>query len=330
MDGMLTRLEKWPRTPFVREPTPLIQAPNLAQWLGRAPADVLLKMDAESGFGLGGNKARKLEFELAPDRLKGVTHVVTCGGSQSNHTRLTAAAAAHLGLKCVLVVCGDTSPPYKGNAYHQRLFGAEIRPVASRTERKPAMADVAARIDADGGQAIVIPLGASTPLGSLGYVRAAAEIDVQFRDHPHTGSTWIFVSASSCGTYAGLALGFTLLQRTDVRLVGVSPDIAREEVLELTGDLANGAGELLGVRTPLLPELLHPTDDYVGLGYGIRSNESEEATAVLARTEGVLLDPAYTAKTAAAMLDWAQSGLIPAEDRMVLWHTGGYPTALAL
>ena len=308
----------------------MIQAPNLAHLLGRAPADVLLKMDAESGFGLGGNKARKLEFELAPDRLEAATHVITCGGSQSNHARLTAAAAARLGLKCVLVLSGDASPPHKGNAYLQRLFGAEIRPVTSQEEREPTMAEVAAEIEAGGGYAVVIPLGASSPLGSLGYVRAATEFDVQLRDHPHAGDTWIFVSASSCGTFAGLALGFTLLERMDVRLVGVSPDIARMEILELTEGLASHAGALLGAQTPLLQGLLHPTDEYVGPGYGIHSDASEEATAVFARTEGVLLDPAYTAKTAAAMLDWAQSGRLRPEDRMVLWHTGGYPTALAL
>lgn len=330
MNRMLTRLQEWPRTQLVREPTPLIQAPNLARSLGRAPADVLLKMDAESGFGLGGNKARKLEFELAPDRLRGATHVITCGGPQSNHARLTAAAAARLGLKCILVVNGNTSPPYRGNAYLQRLFGAEIRPVASQEEREPTMAEVAAEIEADGGHAVTIPLGASTPLGSLGYVRAATEIDAQLRDHPHPGNCWIFVSASSCGTYAGLALGFTLLERTDVRLVGVSPDIGREEILEVTAAIAAGAGALLGAQIPLLPGLLHATDDYVGPGYGLHSDASEDATAVLARTEGVLLDPAYTAKTAAAMLDWAESGRIGPEDRMVLWHTGGYPTALAL
>ena len=327
---MLTRLQEWPRTPFVREPTPLIQAPNLARMLGREPSDVLLKMDAESGFALGGNKARKLEFELAPNRLEGATHVITCGGPQSNHARLTAAAAARLGLKCVLVINGDTSPPYTGNAYLHRLFGAEIRPVTSHREREPAMDEVAAEIEAGGGHAIVIPLGASTPLGALGYVRAATEIDAQFADYPHPGETWIFVSASSCGTYAGLALGFTLLGRTDVKLVGVSPDIGREEILELTEDLTSRAGALLGAQTPLLPGLLHATDDYVGPGYGIHSDASEKATSVLAHTEGVVLDPAYMAKTAAAMLDWAQNGRIPTEDRMVLWHTGGYPTALAL
>jgi 1-aminocyclopropane-1-carboxylate deaminase/D-cysteine desulfhydrase-like pyridoxal-dependent ACC family enzyme len=192
------------------------------------------------------------------------------------------------------------------------------------------MAEVAAEVEAGGGHAVVIPLGASTPLGSLGYVRAATEIDGQFRDHPHAGDTWIFVSASSCGTYAGLALGFTLLERNDVRLVGVSPDVSRAEILELTEDLVSRAGALLGATTPLLPGLLHPTDDYIGPGYGIHSDLSKKATAVLGRTEGVLLDPAYTAKTAAAMLDWAQRGRIPPEDRMILWHTGGYPAALAL
>ncbi len=327
---MLTRLQEWPRTPFVREPTPLIQAPNLARLLGRAPPEVLLKMDAESGFGLGGNKARKLEFELAPDRLEGATHVVTCGGPQSNSARLTAAAAARLGLKCVLVINGDTPPPHRGNAYLHRLFGAEIRSVISQEEREPTMARVAAEIEAGGGRAIVIPLGASTPLGSLGYVRAAVELDAQLEDHPHPGDTWIFVSASSCGTLAGLALGFTLLERTDVRLMGVSPDITRGEIMELTGGLASRAGVILGAQTSLLPELLHATDEYVGPGYGIHSDASEEATAVLARNEGVLLDPAYTAKTAAAMLDWARSGRLREEDRMVLWHTGGYPTALGL
>jgi len=329
LNHKLVKLKEWSRTPFVREPTPLIQAANLAHLFDRAPADVLLKMDAESGFGLGGNKARKLEFELAPNRLGGITHVVTCGGGQSNHARLTAAAAARLGLKCVLVLSGDTSPPYRGNAYLDRLFGADIRPVASQDEHEPTMAEVAAEIEAGGGSALVIPLGASTPLGSLSYVRAAAEFVVQLRDHPHPGGTWIFVSASSCGTLAGLALGFTLLERTDVKLVGVSPDIARVEILELTESLAGRAGALLGTQTPLLPGLLHPTDEYIGPGYGIHSDASEAATAVLGRTEGVLLDPAYTAKTAAAMLDWAQGGRVPTGDRMVLWHTGGYPTALA-
>lgn len=289
---------------------------------------MLLKMDGESGFGLGGNKARKLEFELAPSRVAGVTTVITCGGPQSNHSRLTAAAAARLGLRCILVVNGEAPEPATGNAYLHRLFGAEIRTVRSREERDPTMAQVAAEVEAEGGKAIIIPLGASTPLGSLGYVRAAAEIVEQWRALPSAAETWIFVSASSCGTYAGLALGFTLLERTDVRLVGVSPDVDTHEIMGLTRTLCEGAAKLLGTDISLLPDLLLPTAAYVGPGYAVATEASREATSTLARTEGVLLDPVYTAKTAAAMLDWARTDRIPRASRIVLWHTGGYPTAL--
>ena len=284
-------------------------------------------MDAETSFGLGGNKARKLEFELAPPRLEGITCVITCGGPQSNHSRLTAAAAARLGLRCILVVNGDIPDPPTGNAYLHELLGAEIQQVDTREERDPAMAEVAAEVEASGGKAIVIPLGASTALGSLGYVRAAVEIVDQWQDLPATETTWVFVSASSCGTYAGLALGFALLGRTDVRLIGVSPDVDTEEILGLTESLCRGAAELLGTSVSLPPDLILPTEEYIGPGYGIPTDASLEATSLLARSEGVLLDPVYTAKTAAAMLDWARTGRIPSGERLVLWHTGGYPTA---
>ncbi len=284
-------------------------------------------MDAETSFGLGGNKARKLEFELAPARLEGVTCVITCGGPQSNHARLTAAAAARLGLRCILIVNGDIPHPPTGNAYLHKLLGAEIHPVDTREDRDPAMAEVAAQVEAGGGKAVVIPLGASTPLGCLGYVRAAVEIADQLQTLPATGTTWIFVSASSCGTYAGLAVGFALLERTDVRLVGVSPDVDVEEIQALTENLCQGTAELLNTSVSLPPNLLMPTGQYIGDGYGIPTEHSDEATSLLARTEGVLLDPVYTAKTAAALLDWARMDRVPSGDRLIFWHTGGYPTA---
>ena len=284
-------------------------------------------MDAETSFGLGGNKARKLEFELAPNRLEGVTCIITCGGPQSNHSRLTAAAAARLGLRCILVVNGDIPEPRTGNAYLHHLLGAEIHRVGTREERDPAMAEVAAEVEAEGGKAIVIPLGASTPLGALGYVRAAIEIDDQLQALPAAQTTWMFVSASSCGTYAGLALGFALLDRSDIRLIGVSPDVDTNEIEQITGDLCRRAAELLGTTASVPESLLISTAEYIGDGYGIPTEASLEATSLLARTEGVLLDPVYTAKTAAAMLDWAREGRVPPGDRLVLWHTGGYPTA---
>ena len=146
---------------------------------------------------------------------------------------------------------------------------------------------------------------------------------------PATGTTWVFVSASSCGTYAGLALGFALLERTDMRLVGVSPDVDTEEILDRTEKLCRGAAELLRTSISLPADLLLPTEDYVGPGYGIPTEASNEAMSLLARTEGVLLDPVYTAKTAAALLNWARTGRAPSGDLLVLWHTGGYPAAFA-
>jgi len=232
-----------------------------------------------------------------------------------------------LGLRCILVVNGDIPDPPTGNAYLHQLLGAEIHPVETREERDPAMAEVAAQVEASGGKAVVIPLGASTPLGALGYVRAAVEIVEQWQELPPAGTTWVFVSASSCCTYAGLALGFALLGQTDVRLVGVSPDVEVEEIEDLTASLYHGSAELLGTSVSLPPGLLMPTADYIGDGYGIPTDRSTEATSLLARTEGVLLDPVYTAKTAAAMLDWARTGRVPMGDRLVFWHTGGYPTA---
>lgn len=328
MNKVIEQLQEWPRGEFVREPTPLLQAHNLAGLLGRQPSNVLVKMDSETSFGLGGNKARKLEFELAPSRLIGKTCIITCGGVQSNHARLTAAAAARLGLRCILVLNSDTPAPLTGNSYLHKIFGAEIRLVKNREERNPEMTRAAEEVQASGGEALVIPLGASTPLGTLGYVRAAAEIMSQWRVLPVTEKTWIFVSASSCGTYAGLALGFALLGCTDVRLVGVSPDINTEEIIHLTKNLYSSAAKILGTPISLPSNLILTTADYIGPGYGIPTEASNEATLLLARTEGILLDPVYTAKTAAAMLDWARAKKVPIGDRLVLWHTGGYPAAL--
>ncbi|NJD18304.1 MAG: preprotein translocase subunit SecE [Gemmatimonadetes bacterium] len=172
----LARLESWPRQPLADLPTRLLAADNLTRSLGAPCPRVYVKMDADTGLGLGGNKARKLEHELAPDRIADVTHVITTGGPQSNHCRMTAAAAAVLGRRCVLGINGTVDGPPRGNALLQRLFGAEIRTVAGRGDRAPAMEEAARDIAAAGGKALLVPLGASTPIGSLGYARAAVEL----------------------------------------------------------------------------------------------------------------------------------------------------------
>ena len=171
----LATLDRIGRTRLGHTPTPLVPAPALAKALG-VTHPILVKADTWTGFGLGGNKVRKLEYELDPARLVGVTHLITAGGPHSNHCRVTAAAAAHLGLGCTLVVNGEPDDPTRGNARLHRLMGAEIVTVEARQERQPTMEERARSVEASGGRALVIPLGASTPRGALGYVHAAREL----------------------------------------------------------------------------------------------------------------------------------------------------------
>jgi 1-aminocyclopropane-1-carboxylate deaminase/D-cysteine desulfhydrase-like pyridoxal-dependent ACC family enzyme len=289
-----------------------------------------MKMDDWTGFALGGNKVRKLEFYLGGEN-RNADLLITCGGPQSNHCRVTAATASQLGMACILVVNGTPPDPPTGNSLLMRLFGAEIRPVEERDDRAPAMELAEEEARAQGRTPLLIPLGASTPLGALGYVRAAVEIDVQMEERGGwpDETTWIFISASSCGTLAGLALGFTLLGRENVRLVGVSPDVTAEEVRTVSAEIAYGAGELLGWSGTLPPGLVTGTDAYVGEGYGIPTEASREATAFFGRHAGVVLDPVYTAKAGAGFLDWIRSGRVPSTDTALFWHTGGAPALFA-
>lgn len=322
----LARLEAMPRRPMAFLPTPLLPSPSLQRALGPDTPPILMKMDDWTGFALGGNKVRKLEFYLGGD-TEDIDTLITCGGPQSNHCRVTAATAAQLGMKCILVVNGTPPDPPTGNALLMEIFGAQIQAVPGQEDRAPAMEAAAAEIESRGGKALIIPLGASTPLGALGYVRAAVELDGQMekRGGWPTGKTWIFVASSSCGTLAGLALGFTLLGRENVRLVGVSPDVSEEEMRTVTHEIAVGAGKLLGWQGEIPSHLITPDDRFVGEGYGISSDASREAIRVFGSEAGVVLDPVYTSKAGAGFLDWIRGGRIPEGDTTLFWHTGGAP-----
>ena len=330
-DELFALLEAHPRTHLVLGRTPLVTAPRLRGALGPETPELYLKLDEETGFGLGGNKVRKLEHELGPTRVDGVTHLITAGGPQSNHCRVTAAAAARLGLGCQLVINGEVPDPPTGHALLSEVLGAKIRTVATRSERNPAMEDDAVRIARAGGQALVVPLGASTSLGALGYVRAAVEIHEQLpmtRDR----DVHLFLASSSGGTLAGLMAGFALLDRPDMHLVAVSADTPADELLATASDLAVGALARLGQHERELESILarvDVADDQVGDGYGIPTDASEEASDLFARSEGILVDPVYTAKAAAGMVAAVREGRFPAGDRIVFLHTGGHPALFA-
>lgn len=286
-------------------------------------------MDSETGCALGGNKVRKLEFELAPPRLSGTTCLITSGGPQSNHCRVTAGVAARLGLECVLVLNGPVPEEPRGNAYLHRLFGARIRSVQSREERDPMTRTVASEIEASGGRPLIVPLGASTAVGTLGYADAFVELAGQLDSLPPTDRTWIFLSASSCGTVAGLLLGASLLGRSDIRLVAVSADVSSFDLRLEALRLAREGGQLLGFTGELLETGLAAADEFVGRGYGVPTRASEEALHRFGTTEGVVLDPVYSAKAAAGMISWLRRGAARTSDRVVFLHTGGHPALFA-
>ena len=332
---MLSRLASVGRTPLATLPTPLLPAPALAAAL-RADIEVSVKADAWTGLGLGGNKVRKLEYELDPARLRGATDLVTGGGPHSNHCRVTAAAAARLGLGCTLVVDGQPGDAGRGNALLHRLLGARIVTVADRAAREAAMAEEAGRIDAAGGRALVVPVGASTARGALGYVGAAAETREQLDDAQ--APVWIFVSSSSGGTLAGLMLGCALM-RWRAQLVGVSPDDPAAIVHAKATRIALAAapllprpprGDRLGALEPTervreVAAATTVTDAFVGPGYGAPTRAAEEAIALFGARAGVILDPVYTGKAAAAMIAWVREGRVPPGAHVVFLHTGGHP-----
>ena len=309
-------------------PTPLIHLPRLGHVLG---TDRLwVKMDAETGFALGGNKVRKLEYILTPAELKEATCLVTSGGPQSNHCRVTAAFAARQGLRCVLVTNSGPDGEPSGNALLQRLFGAEIVIVEDRSERAPQMTTVADELRAAGEVPLVIPIGASTPMGSLGYAQAAIELCEQL-DHLDDGcsETLVFSASSSGGTLAGMILGLTLLDRTDVHLTGVSADAEAQHLETKCRDLAEMAAVTI-LKTQIDPSIVpfKSVDDQVGEGYGIPTPASREATELFGKHAGIVLDPTYTSKAAASLIAHLRSHPLKHHQRAVFLHTGGAPGLL--
>jgi L-cysteate sulfo-lyase len=319
----LSTLESWPHQNFGFYPTPLEPLERLRAGLGASAPRLLIKRDDYTGFALGGNKVRKLEYELGPDRVCDIDVLITSGGFGSNHARVTAAAAAHLGKRCILVLNGPPPDPPRGNALLQQLFGAEIVNVRERTERAPRMQEIASELEADGLRALIVPLGASTPCGALGYARAALELQQQLP--PDDTNVSIIVSASSAGTLAGLLLGLQLAGLSAVQTIGVSPDDPAGEIRTRALDIARGAAQLLEFPFQSLPHQPIVTDAYVGQGYGIPTDASGEAIDTFARYEGILLDPVYTAKAAACMIDWIRQGKFTERDTLLFWHTGGQP-----
>lgn len=309
-------------------PTPLERADRLTATLG--DPEIYIKRDDATGLAGGGNKVRKLEYLVADAVEQGANCLTTVGGPQSNHARMTAAIAARLGLKCRLYLKGQRPVGLQGNLLIDRLLGAQL--VFCGDMEYP---EIYARIDTDAqrlaGQGIhvyKIPLGGSTPLGALGYVRAVTDELVPQCKAVGIKPRAIFVAAGSGGTMAGLMLGLALAGWEDVAVQGYSVSGTVQSLQEEVARIYNGVSKLLGITQRIKPIQVLMDASQIGEGYGIATPGCLEALNLFARTEGLLLDSVYTAKAASGMIadircdKWQQGPII-------FIHTGGWPALFA-
>ncbi len=309
-----------PRVRIAHLPTPIEPLSRLSAMLGEVR--LWVKRDDLTGLGGGGNKTRKLEYVLAEAQANGARTLITVGAAQSNHCRQTAALAARFGLECIVVLSGEENQPMSGNLLLDHLLGAEV--VWSSHENRDAV--LRATFEAaweQGRRPFLIPLGASTPTGTLGYVTAFEEFIAQGLE-----VDWIVVASSSAGTQAGLTFGAC---RTGWggKILGISIDHPAAELQQRVADLANQTAERLDdARRVALADVL-VNDEYLGAGYGVMSLAEVETIRLFARREGLLLDPVYTGRAAAAMLDLIRRGYFESGSRILFWHTGGTPALFA-
>jgi 1-aminocyclopropane-1-carboxylate deaminase/D-cysteine desulfhydrase-like pyridoxal-dependent ACC family enzyme len=319
MATALAALMSLPIVPLAPHATPVDELVRLRAALGPQAPRLLMKRDDLLSFAMGGNKVRKIQAVAAEARAAGADLLITCGGVQSNHARVTAAAGAALGLPVVLVLNGAPPARPTANAWLDRLFGAEIRYVPVREARAPMMETVAAEARAAGRRPFVVPLGASTPTGALGFARGVAELAAAGH-RPRA----IVAATSSGGTQAGIIAGAALLG-LHTHVIGVSADDPAASLARMVGDLLDGMAARLGAK----PASLHRDrpvevdDGFVGGGYGLPTAESAEALELVARTEGILLDPVYTAKAMAGLVARVRAGAFAPDETVLFWHTGG-------
>jgi 1-aminocyclopropane-1-carboxylate deaminase/D-cysteine desulfhydrase-like pyridoxal-dependent ACC family enzyme len=291
---------------------------RLSAMLGGGPR-LLIKRDDAIPFGFGGNKVRKLALVAARAQADGADTLITAGGVQSNHARATAAAAAKLGMRAILVANGTPQDRPTANALLDALLGAEVVYVSSREERGSKILDIADRMREAGRRPFPIPIGASTPLGALAFALAVAEL-VDQMPPPDI----IVHSTSSGGTQAGLVAGCRLLGLS-TRVVGVSAD---ESSAALSADIRaiiSGIADLLDMDPDRLSRgtPIEVDDRFAGEGYGIPTDASREALELAARTEGLFLDPTYTAKAMAGLIAYVRQQRFVAGQTVLFWHTGG-------
>ncbi|MBE7535335.1 MAG: D-cysteine desulfhydrase family protein [Anaerolineales bacterium] len=323
-------MNKIPRLHFAHLPTPIEELPRLSDLL--AGPRILVKRDDQTGLAFGGNKTRKLEFLVAEAIEQGAKTLISGGALQSNHCRQTAAAAARFGLDCILVLNGEMPDKPSANLLLDQLFGAEVIAIPDRKERDRVLQETFDKTVVDGRKPYLVPYGGSSPTGALGYAFAMEELIGQMRDlrvfEKPGGPDWIIFGTSSGGTHAGLVLGQRVFGFKG-KVLGISIDESEEWLKSHVSKLATEASERLGERIEFESADVSANADYCKAGYGILTEAEREAVDLFAKYEGLLLDPVYTGRAAAGMIDLIRKGFFKKDETVLFWHTGGQPALFA-
>jgi len=305
-----------PRIKFAHLPTPVEPLPRLSAELGGP--HLLVKRDDLTGLAFGGNKIRKLEYLLAEAQSHGAQTIITSGAAQSNHCRQTAAACAHLNFDCILVLSGEKPSSVTGNLLLDQLFNAKIV-WTSLQERDPMLQQTFQKAWELGQRPYLIPYGGSNTTGATAYAFAMKELlDQNYQPD------WIIFASSSAGTQAGLVTGARLFGFKG-NILGISVDETEAELKARVASLASATADALGEKINFLPQDIMVIADYLGGGYGVLGAPEIEAIRLFARLEGLLLDPVYTGRAAAGLIDLIRKGYFKQEETVLFWHTGGTP-----
>jgi len=317
-------LARFPRVKLCQAPTPLERLPRLTAELGGP--DIWMKRDDLTGMGGGGNKVRKLEFLAGAALAEGADHLVTQGAVQSNHVRQTAAVAAKLGLACTAVLehrieTNDSAYLNSGNVLLDRLMGTHIEYRPGGTDMQAAIEEVGARLKTQGAKPYLIPGGGSNAVGALGYAAVALELLSQVNEMGLRMDRLVHATGSA-GTQAGLVAGLHAMS-SPIRVLGIGVRAPKDRQEANVLRLAQATATHMGVDRPVPPAAVEANCDYVGGGYGIPTPGMIEAVRMLARLEGIFLDPVYSGKGMAGLVDLIRRGVFTKGQTLVFLHTGG-------
>ena len=322
---------QFPRRRYLNGPTPIEAMPELSRTLG-GKVNLYVKRDDLLPGAAGGNKTRKLEFCIADALEKGADTIITCGAVQSNHCRLTASWSAKEGLDCHLVleerVAGSYKKEASGNNFLFELLGVKgIKVVSGGSDMTGEMADKAEELSALGKTPYIIPGGASNATGALGYAACAEETMAQLNARG-LSIEHIVVPSGSAGTHAGMVTGLSGVN-ANIPVSGVNVSRPRDVQEEIVYTLARELAAKLGLKTGVDRKDVVCFDRYVGPGYSIPTDAMVEAVKLFARTEAILLDPVYSGKAAAGLIDLIRQGHFPEGSNVLFLHTGGSPALFA-